>query len=654
MAEFNVSLEKLVDVMELSLHPHMQGCDDCCVIKMFCDSFKTLEQKLTAEELKPIFAIPAVHLDGLNYYVGTKVNEHVKDRFAASVIQKSIVATVKCMKKHASDAFVQVIGCHVLYLATNKKWQGLMETLWSEGASGLLLSGLDMIMQEEKAPKKKTLPHGCTEKDMLIRCCEAVKHMYDDKVCERPPEPGLPTICRLISKLDDEPRFQAEAIYLLSNASVKCPTNKEVLIGHGIIDIILSTMRKCPQNAHLQGNAMAALARLCSSDMASLCCSGDALAFFVKITKMHIKSMEVQTAATQLYEFFAAYGVPLKEQLVKAGCVRCIVEAMNRFRDLVFLEGVPDMMVRGSFVLHRIIDKRLPDDLKTRIVAEGAGDEMIDVMFVRKDAGMQSRGLDVLSALMLGHPDNTKALGYQAISAVLGCMRTQKQGMDLLWQGCVLTQNILAKPCDAVAKSEAEDKTPQLAELLKTCRKYQDEFARCGGVKIMVDFLETQLKSINSSSSIIVTTRLAHACCAISHAAYQHAKNQAMFGKQDARAVLQRVIDACIANPLVLCAARAALEQLPIHDSDSESENIGSAPPGKGRKESLQREDENDKSIGTRQLFACVACGKTAAMMCGKKLLHCSACTLAPCYCSVECQRACWKEHKAECKANKK
>jgi hypothetical protein len=52
----------------------------------------------------------------------------------------------------------------------------------------------------------------------------------------------------------------------------------------------------------------------------------------------------------------------------------------------------------------------------------------------------------------------------------------------------------------------------------------------------------------------------------------------------------------------------------------------------------------------------CVACGKTAAdVECGAgKLLRCSACTIAPKYCSVACQRACWKAHKAECKANRK
>jgi hypothetical protein len=50
----------------------------------------------------------------------------------------------------------------------------------------------------------------------------------------------------------------------------------------------------------------------------------------------------------------------------------------------------------------------------------------------------------------------------------------------------------------------------------------------------------------------------------------------------------------------------------------------------------------------------CVNCGKQAAEMPLQRLLKCSACTIMPAYCSTECQKACWKGHKVECKANRK
>jgi hypothetical protein len=51
---------------------------------------------------------------------------------------------------------------------------------------------------------------------------------------------------------------------------------------------------------------------------------------------------------------------------------------------------------------------------------------------------------------------------------------------------------------------------------------------------------------------------------------------------------------------------------------------------------------------------ACTACGKTRAQQGMKPLLMCSACTIQPKYCSMECQKACWAAHKADCKAHRK
>jgi hypothetical protein len=54
-----------------------------------------------------------------------------------------------------------------------------------------------------------------------------------------------------------------------------------------------------------------------------------------------------------------------------------------------------------------------------------------------------------------------------------------------------------------------------------------------------------------------------------------------------------------------------------------------------------------------KQADACVVCGRTAGELGLARMLRCSACTLKPSYCSVQCQRACWGAHKAECKANR-
>jgi hypothetical protein len=75
----------------------------------------------------------------------------------------------------------------------------------------------------------------------------------------------------------------------------------------------------------------------------------------------------------------------------------------------------------------------------------------------------------------------------------------------------------------------------------------------------------------------------------------------------------------------------------------------------RGEDASAARAQANKASkAGAKAMEVCVACGKTAADARVKKLLKCSACTMAPKYCSAGCQHACWAAHKAECKANRK
>jgi hypothetical protein len=131
VAAMPVSLKEFVDGIPRSLD--LQGCHDCTVIKIMADNFDTLERKLTAEELKSIFAIPATHFDGLDFYVGTKVHESVKKRLGTKLAQKSMDVALKCMKKYASDVFVQAVCTNVLYLATSKSYD-LMHKLCSGGA----------------------------------------------------------------------------------------------------------------------------------------------------------------------------------------------------------------------------------------------------------------------------------------------------------------------------------------------------------------------------------------------------------------------------------------------------------------------------------------------------------------------------------------
>ncbi len=67
---------------------------------------------------------------------------------------------------------------------------------------------------------------------------------------------------------------------------------------------------------------------------------------------------------------------------------------------------------------------------------------------------------------------------------------------------------------------------------------------------------------------------------------------------------------------------------------------------------------KKSSGAGSNQLLqdakssVCAVCGKSASEAGLQNLLHCSACTVKPKYCSASCQKVAWKSHKAICKAN--
>jgi hypothetical protein len=141
------------------------------------------------------------------------------------------------------------------------------------------------------------------------------------------------------------------------------------------------------------------------------------------------------------------------------------------------------------------------------------------------------------------------------------------------------------------------------------------------------------------------------------------------------RAVLQRFIDAC-APGYNDSEAHLWSGQRPRDDDGSQRSNVQAGGAGAREKKNndacVDKFSIDDASSGAsggqissggsissggkkdRVNEACSNCGKTCVDLGIERLLKCSGCTIAPVYCSVVCQQACWKAHKADCKANKK
>jgi hypothetical protein len=82
---------------------------------------------------------------------------------------------------------------------------------------------------------------------------------------------------------------------------------------------------------------------------------------------------------------------------------------------------------------------------------------------------------------------------------------------------------------------------------------------------------------------------------------------------------------------------------------------IGSSWMTDNKREEMRQHvlDEQEQMVAKKLAEACSLCGKTAQELGLVRLLRCSACTIAPLYCSAECQRGAWERHKSECKASR-
>jgi hypothetical protein len=681
-------LKASVDAMKRDAHA-WGDCGRCFASVILLKNYETLAKKLAVDKLKSLLAFPAAHLGRAHELMGADLLGDVKDRPIELLLQKSIVLVMQCAKEHASDVLVQVICGFALYTATIEG-DKFMTLLWSGGACDTILSAMDMIVKG-KVPSN-TLPLGFAPHLLLGVLLKGLCLMYGS-----PPEPrhvhGLPAVCSAMNIMTEFPESLTYAMFVLSSACENCPKNC-ALVGHAGIDSIISAMKRYPQDDKLQCNALATLSHVCSDEKNNNLqhlAKSDLLRMFVRITEINANSIFVQVSATQLYLVLGQCGgLEIRQLLVTAGCTRCIVQGMIRFKDIIIEAGISDLLSSGIMTLSKIVDPTLPRELKTRVVAEGAGEAVIYVMSVRKEPMSQQLGLTILSSLILHHPENTHALGFQVLSATLGVLRTMKQEHAYIQHmACPLLHQIMQACIPGFPHSESaagrNEERAKYAELEQNARKYQDEFVRCEGVSLLMKILEMNLESRHMGAGdiraavgdgvFVRTDGLAAACATIPLVVFDHRENQDKFGAAAVNLLLH-VLDMYTTDTLVQTHACAAIRALAKNNA-----RITAACARIGSMEHILRcEDERlhfddghcdmetlNLSLKSRatvlsdglrragnQQATCVACSKTAAMLGVEKLLKCSACTLAPSYCSVECQRACWKEHKSECKANTK
>jgi hypothetical protein len=221
-------------------------------------------------------------------------------------------------------------------------------------------------------------------------------------------------------------------------------------------------------------------------------------------------------------------------------------------------------------------------------------------------------------------------------------------------------------------------------------RIVQDEFGQCGGFKVMSQCLHIcsdeealqiygqALRCPNLVGALLTEALLLPSTAFVTlHMALQdNIHNQCLFIEDSAgiAATIRGIMTKCSDIPHILKHAGILLNSIAemggtdvLADDNIAAASESTVPPASARGErvfglvnlaaaAVEQPDATGHASqrSAKGSDACAACGKTAADAGVAKLLKCSACTIAPLYCSAACQKACWKAHKADCKANKK
>jgi hypothetical protein len=166
-----------------------------------------------------------------------------------------------------------------------------------------------------------------------------------------------------------------------------------------------------------------------SLDLATGMLEDNGLHILLQLMGTHLDCINVQRAGIRAILVMAGTkDVRVKEALIRTGCVRSIVQAMNAHADTIDdLESedtfYEDLNSRGCIALSKLMCAELSDSVKSMIVDIGLVDVIIRTIKTRSELVLPSdERVDLCQCLLsviLKHTDNFQAVGLLVLEVVL-------------------------------------------------------------------------------------------------------------------------------------------------------------------------------------------------------------------------------------------
>jgi hypothetical protein len=613
----------------------------------------------------------------------------------------AIGAVLKGMTAHKKNTVVQIAGCELLHDIVDQS-AAIADDLWKHGAMGIVLGALDTYNLGSWEPELTltisstlNLIERSNKGGFVLKCLDFIRQMYE-KASKPRPQASIGAVSSVLARHLQDANIQEYGLHALSRAMELCDQNIEIL-GQRDMRAVLGAISTHHENLNLVLHGLDCACRMTfrgeSNRNRKLMVEDNSLSVVLRIMAAHKNSGVLQLKAIGTMACLAqGDDISVKEAMIKAGCVGAVVQAMLHYKGED--DERAEMACRGCECLKMLINAKLSSDTMALFVQQNGVDACLDVMLKWKDYhDIQADCCEAFTQGLILHTDVIKTYGQRMIRAIVRAMLAYQNDNDLQRYACFSIRKILHHFSVTDAR--------QLV---------QDEFATCGGLDAI--FQCTRMFSASNFEDIAVD-----ACWAVYYAAYENHRNRVYFFEHNILMILAS-INARYKNKERVLTALASAGSLFIHTgtvpSSASDVHANKASGGKSPV-NCAKETHDDSSCNTEQLsnsFAahtlnrtqkqashtmnqtqnqaapqydtqnqatlqqqgqsqkkpksetnsqrprseqtCVACGKTPAEMGIRELLKCSACTIAPKYCSAGCQKACWGEHKTECKANRK
>jgi hypothetical protein len=605
-------------------------CKICCTMLI---PKRVLEGDVAhSAALALINTIRAHHTKGgsiLRFAMGALNHLFAEHKKAHIPKEAAIQACTLGMRAATQGFHEQLFGCLILRHLCEEDDKHVMETMWREGVVNLVLTALDLFTSTQAHMAN----HARSLEDTLRKCTATISYVQAHAMEPRT-EPGLSVISRAMRMFPQCIELQGSATKFLRDAVMNHIDNATHM-GKGGLEAVFAAMRvfKTP-SSDSQPNTL-------------------------------LREQQFQAAALFVIHIAMKARDPhILEVLMRPECAQAVIAVMDAYHADIFV------VRQGCFALLYFVNMPVSKEVKSRIRQEAVETVLSAITTYKDDYLMFTSGCTFLILGMhewVGSSrthDDTMGLRvlYAAVEALLrreifmdgyfedllcryivGVCGWDKQDLNeerlmLLCTGFVthggiqLLLRTLTTSADNMGWDEwykrATLTTGVLTLMVNGNRRGQDICGREGGIEVLV-----RLVAKHKEKNEHLTTGI---CLLLDSLSLNHEENTQKIVKLRGIKHIHRV------------SKNEHLE----HDSDVGPIMLRVFAGFRSRNLGLfEAVEERDRQ---KLAEACVACGKTAGGLGLSRLLRCSACTVAPLYCSSECQKACWKAHKAECKANRK